>query len=557
MPMPEGHVAVYQPWLKYYECFEVLKKELDRCKECADSDPYGTCYSPSNYSRPGCLCPKQLSTPAGKGAKRCSRHHVTVSCGNGLMEVTFDPGYPKPPYNELLSRLRSGDSIAYIDGYRQGPEASVCQLREASGGKYKAELRLDSDTACGGRAVTVTRQSHTANQKVLKATLRVLWNRNFYTYPDIVVGLMCTVTAQQLGYNDSMDSKIKSRTGQQNPSGWDLPPKVISGLALWLRVLNRSGFSVSEIEEEDPIQLEILLRDTTDGYTRLLVKQCTVAAAPRTKSTGSTKLIDCGGSAVPKSGFNASFQSPRQGTGLHLQQTGSFPAFRLGGSLPTVYFACTVRICQESESIFCDPKTACKPEKMTKRSPDFGVRELDEEIRLVVIAKHQAKRSEISDAVCKYSMCLSTSQVIIIILILLVLLALLSGLIIVVYRRRIIMSAARRLRMSGSAGANAGNDEDTPMQTPIDAIGKGPPTCLHHGNQQAGYHQHCGHPGGYRQQQHCTTLPRIPLYSAGGCGNATPADTTLDSGLGNSVRAYASMTLDRNGAAGSGRSIDI
>uniref|UniRef100_A0A1I8H0B7 ZP domain-containing protein n=1 Tax=Macrostomum lignano TaxID=282301 RepID=A0A1I8H0B7_9PLAT len=196
-------------------------------------------------------------------------------------------------------------------------------------------------------------------------------------------------------------------------------------------------------------------------------------------------------SAVPKSGFNASFQSPRQGTGLHLQQTGSFPAFRLGGSLPTVYFACTVRICQESD-------------------PDFGVRELDEEIRLVVIAKHQAKRSEISDAVCKYSMCLSTSQVIIIILILLVLLALLSGLIIVVYRRRIIMSAARRLRMSGSAGANAGNDEDTPMQTPIDAIGKGPPTCLHHGNQQAGYHQHCGHPGGYRQQQHCTTLPRIP-----------------------------------------------
>ncbi|PAA65647.1 hypothetical protein BOX15_Mlig014292g1 [Macrostomum lignano] len=197
---PDRYVAVYQQWLHYYECFKTLDLDSEHCRECKAAKQYGQCYAATNSTETGCLCPKRLSTPNVEGAtvkQYCSKQHVSVSCHSKKMVVKFDPNYDNPPYDQLRERLTSKNSTAFIGSYGSlQQQQQVCRLHPTPDGVYTAILALDSNSACGRGIVQRTRYP---TYQVLEATLKVMWDRNFHTYPDIIVDIECRVPESGAG----------------------------------------------------------------------------------------------------------------------------------------------------------------------------------------------------------------------------------------------------------------------------------------------------------------------------------------------------------------------
>uniref|UniRef100_A0A1I8ITV2 ZP domain-containing protein n=1 Tax=Macrostomum lignano TaxID=282301 RepID=A0A1I8ITV2_9PLAT len=363
-------------------------------------------------------------------------------------------------------------------------QQQVCRLHPTPDGVYTAILALDSNSAL--RQGDSSADSLPGNTyQVLEATLKVMWDRNFHTYPDIIVDIECRVPESGAGSEVGLPvgdprwpvshrvpdtelhiqaSSICFCTLRKSEDSPLLSRGPLSGLSLDLRVLNEWNRMIGEADENEIIKLDILLHDRTGAkgdreYTGLLIRQCFAAnksaasaddgrPSRRGANGRSDKLIiGCGGDRVLDSGFTADFRSTRPKGGLHMQ-TGGFPAFRLGNS-PNLYFRCTVRVCRHSDEKLCEP-TSCASDKMAKRSPDSSVWDIETESHVVVALKRDQKWAQPQSS-CQASMCLSTRQVIVIILILLVLLALVSGLVIVVYRRRLLISAQRRLRRVSSS----------------------------------------------------------------------------------------------------------
>uniref|UniRef100_A0A1I8I5W9 C2 domain-containing protein n=1 Tax=Macrostomum lignano TaxID=282301 RepID=A0A1I8I5W9_9PLAT len=101
------------------------------------------------------------------------------------------------------------------------------------------------------------------NTQVLKANLVVLWNRNFYSYPDITVALMCRVSVPLIDSETlSTDSVLESKKPDVAGSN-SLPPTGVSGVRVSLHALNKDGMSLRETKEGERIRLDILLDDSS------------------------------------------------------------------------------------------------------------------------------------------------------------------------------------------------------------------------------------------------------------------------------------------------------
>ncbi|PAA74450.1 hypothetical protein BOX15_Mlig014292g2 [Macrostomum lignano] len=502
------------------------------------------------------------------------------------MVVKFDPNYDNPPYDQLRERLTSKNSTAFIGSYGSlQQQQQVCRLHPTPDGVYTAILELDSNSACGRGIVQRTRYP---TYQVLEATLKVMWDRNFHTYPDIIVDIECRVPESGAGSEVGLpvgDPDGQFHTGKSEDSPL-LSRGPLYGLSLDLRVLNEWNRMIGEADENEIIKLDILLHDRTGAkgdreYTGLLIRQCFAAnksaasaddgrPSRRGANGRSDKLIiGCGGDRVLDSGFTADFRSTRPKGGLHMQ-TGGFPAFRLGNS-PNLYFRCTVRVCRHSDEKLCEP-TSCASDKMAKRSPDSSVWDIETESHVVVALKRDQKWAQPQSS-CQASMCLSTRQVIVIILILLVLLALVSGLVIVVYRRRLLISAQRRLRRVSSSqdggpsssaaiaasaacrgggaigGVIGGSEEDNDLDDlDEDVIG----TPQHRGGDAAGAAAKTivDYPGSPPSRQQLARLAAYSTVSGSMLASHSPVCRFVgeppDGGI---VGGPVSMTLDRNGGS--------
>uniref|UniRef100_A0A1I8HJ25 C2 domain-containing protein n=1 Tax=Macrostomum lignano TaxID=282301 RepID=A0A1I8HJ25_9PLAT len=96
------------------------------------------------------------------------------------------------------------------------------------------------------------------NTQVLKANLVVLWNRNFYSYPDITVALMCRVSVPLID-SETLSTRQKPDVAGSN----SLPPTGVSGVRVSLHALNKDGMSLRETKEGERIRLDILLDDSS------------------------------------------------------------------------------------------------------------------------------------------------------------------------------------------------------------------------------------------------------------------------------------------------------
>uniref|UniRef100_A0A1I8HDU3 ZP domain-containing protein n=1 Tax=Macrostomum lignano TaxID=282301 RepID=A0A1I8HDU3_9PLAT len=447
---------------------KTLDLDSEHCRECKAAKQYGQCYAATNSTETGCLCPKRLSTPNvegrhcqavllktarhwrarldkrrrrsravppdGQRAKERMQYRIgffTPAWPRGVRElslqkmvVKFDPNYDNPPYDQLRERLTSKNSTAFIGSYGSlQQQQQVCRLHPTPDGVYTAILALDSKQRLRGRGIV--QRTRYPTYQVLEATLKVMWDRNFHTYPDIIVDIECRVPRAvparrsacrwatrwpvshrvpdtELHIQASSICFCTLRKSEDSPL---LSRGPLSGLSLDLRVLNEWNRMIGEADENEIIKLDILLHDRTGAkgdreYTGLLIRQCFAAnksaasaddgrPSRRGANGRSDKLIiGCGGDRVLDSGFTADFRSTRPKGGLHMQ-TGGFPAFRLGNS-PNLYFRCTVRVCRHSDEKLCEP-TSCASDKMAKRSPDSSVWDIETESHVVVALKRDQK----------------------------------------------------------------------------------------------------------------------------------------------------------------------